>query len=124
MKHKNLWLEFHTYHNYIFSSFQSILHSLRRKTVTETMNSTNSESFDEQASWIAFCFSAVICAITGIVSIFGNGMVIYVASSKDDLSNFVHLNWVVKNLAICDLFYGIIAVPLSIVFLWWGKKVF
>ena len=87
------------------------------------MNSTSSKSFDERASLIAFWFSAVICAITGVVSIFGNGMVIYVASSKDDLSRFKHMNWAVKNLAISDLMYGIIAVPLTIVLMWWGKQV-
>ena len=87
------------------------------------MNSTSSESFDERASWIAFWFSAVICAITAVVSIFGNGMVIYVASSKDDLSRFKYMNWAVKNLAISDLMYGIIAVPLTIVHMWWGKQV-
>ena len=84
-------------------------------------NVTDSEVADDNASWTAFCFSAVVSAIIGIISILANVLVIYVSSSKYDSTRFQHINWVVKNLAINDFVYCLIGVPLTIVFWWWGK---
>ena len=84
-------------------------------------NITNSESAEDKASWIAFCFSAAISIIIGIFSILANALVIYVSSTKYDSSRFQYINLVVKNLAINDFTYCLLGIPLTIVFWWWGK---
>ena len=87
-------------------------------------NDTYNEVAEANASWIAFCFSAVVSTIIGIISILANALVMYVSSNKYDATRFQHINWVVKNLAINDFIYCLIGVPLTIVFWWWGKQIF
>ena len=86
-------------------------------------NNSNNETFspadvEETTFWV----SVALCLLMGIVSALGNGLVLYVASKKDDFGGFCQINWVVKNLALSDLLFGIIGCPLTIVFWYWGKK--
>ena len=86
-------------------------------------NHSNNETFsaadvEETTFWV----SVALCLLMGIVSALGNGLVLHVASKKDDLGGFCQINWVVKNLALSDLLFGIIGCPLTIVFWYWGKK--
>ena len=84
-----------------------------------TFNETTAQhDFEETTLWVC----VALCLMMGIVSAFGNGLVLYVSNKKDDHGGFCQINWVVKNLALSDFLYGIIGSPLTIVFWYWGKK--
>ena len=85
-------------------------------------NSTNEAFVHHDIEETTFWVSVVLCLIIGIVSALGNGLVLYVSSKKDDIGGFCHINWVVRNLALSDLLFGLIGCPLTIVFWYWGKK--
>ena len=72
-------------------------------------------------SWTVFWLSVVICLLMGMLSTFGNGLVIYISNKKEDLGGFREINWVVKNLAISDFLFGVVGCPLTIVFWCWGR---
>ena len=77
----------------------------------------------ENTSLAVFWLSVVLCLLMGIVSALGNGLVIYISSTKDDFGEFRGVNRVVTNLATSDFLFGLIGCPLTIVFWWWGKKI-
>ena len=74
------------------------------------------QSIEEGVFW----FSVVACLLMGILSTFGNGMVLYISNKKEDFGGFREINWVVKNLASSDLLFGLVGCPLTIVFWYWG----
>ena len=82
------------------------------------------EGVNDQASEIAFWISEGLCLMIGLVSIFGNGLVLYVSTTKMDTGRFQHVNSVVKHLATSDFLFGIIGVPLLMLWWWWGKKLY
>ena len=75
-----------------------------------------------QANEIAFWFSEVLCLLIGIACLLGNGLVLYVSSSKLDTGRFQHINAVVKNLAASDFLFGLIGIPLVMYWWWLGKN--
>ena len=56
-----------------------------------------------------------------MISILGNGLVLYISNKNVDFGGFQEVNWVVKNLAASDFLFGIIGCPLTIVWWYWGK---
>ena len=85
-------------------------------------NTTTIEGVNDRTSEIAFWFSEVLCLVIGLVCILGNGLVLYVSTSKVDTGRFQHINSVVKNLATSDFLFGLIGIPLLMLWWWWGKK--
>ena len=79
------------------------------------------DGVDNQTSWIVFWCSAVLCMIAGMVSIFGNGLVLHVSILNKDNGRFRYVNSVVRNLAVCDFLFGLVGTPLTILFWHWGK---
>ena len=77
-----------------------------------------------EESWIAFYVSVVICVLMGIVSVLGNGLVVYISRLKKDSGKFQYVNKVVKHLALSDFLYGVIGIPCTIIFWQWGKYFF
>ena len=75
----------------------------------------------QDASLVFFWVLNVICVLLGILSIIGNGLVIYAAKQKQDFGPLRQLNHVVINLAITDALFGLIGIPLTMVFWYWGK---
>ena len=73
------------------------------------------------AGWIGFWCSVVLCLIAGFISILGNGLVLYVSNSTNDVGKFKYLNLVVKHLAISDFLFGLIGTPFTILFWHMGK---
>ena len=59
----------------------------------------------------------------GMMSTFGNGLVVYVCNKKSDFGGFRQVNWVVKNLAFSDMLFGLLGSPLTIVFWAWGTVI-
>ena len=71
-------------------------------------------------TWIAFYISAALAVIAGLISILGNGLVLYVSNLKIDTGKMKYMNLVVKHLAACDLLFGLIGTPFTILFWYMG----
>ena len=94
------------------SNFTPIL-NITESSVTSNNNVANS---------IVFYLSVVLSVIAGIISIFGNGLVLYASTTKRDRGRFLYVNLVVKNLALSDFLFGLIGMPCAILYWYWGKK--
>ena len=70
-----------------------------------------------------FCRSTTaISIILGIVAVLGNGLVIYIAFTKQNLGPLRYLNEAVVSLAFTDLLTGLVGFPPTIVYYYWGKQ--
>ena len=76
----------------------------------------------ETAKLTFFWISVTLCFLMGMLSSFGNGLVLYVSNKKDDFGGYSQVNWVVKNLALSDMLFGLIGCPLTIVLWTWSKS--
>ena len=76
----------------------------------------------ETAPLVFFWISVTLCFLMGMLSSFGNGLVLYVSNKKDDFGGYSQVNWVVKNLALSDMLFGLIGCPLTIVLWTWSKS--
>ena len=83
-------------------------------------NITDSGNIGSTESWNAFYVSVTICVLMGIVSVSGNGLVVYISRKKDS-GKFQYVNEAVKHLALSDFLYGVIGIPCTIIFWLWGK---
>ena len=95
---------------------------------TPNMNTTFSyevayKDEDETKPFTTFYVGVVVCSLMGLVSSFGNGLVMYISTMKNDQGRFQYVNMVVKNLALTDFLYGVIGVPMNILF-WYSGKAF
>ena len=90
-----------------------------QKFLNGTSQITNAEKVTAN---VVFWLCVSICIVIGILSSFGNGLVVYVSYKKEDFGGFRHVNSVVKNLAFSDCLFGLIGCPLTIVFWYWGKS--
>ena len=83
-------------------------------------NITASKRAEEVLLW-SYITAATLCCIIGV---FGNGLVIYLANQNPKRGAFVYLNQVVRNLAVTDFLYCVLAMPLTAVWYHWGKILF
>lgn len=67
--------------------------------------------------WIFAC----ICILVAILSILGNGIVIYVSHETRSIGRLRYLDNVVKSLAVTDFLFGILATPIVITGYFMGK---
>ena len=81
------------------------------------------DGVDYQTGWIVFWCTATLCMIAGVISILGNGLVLYVSFLNKDIGRFRYVNLVVKNLALCDFLFGLVGTPLTTLFWYWGKNI-
>ena len=93
-------------------------------TVSNSSNNPISGNIGSEESWIAFYISVAICALMGLVSVLGNGLVVYISNKKKDSGKFRFVNRVVKHLAVSDFLYGMIGIPFTIIFWLWGEYVY
>ena len=89
--------------------------------LNETNITTNVTSNDIPASYVIFLVNMVICVLMGIGTILGNLIVIVTITRKKSSGIFRYVNEVVRNLAITDALFGLIGVPLTMVYWYWGK---
>ena len=87
----------------------------------ETNITTNITNKDIPASYVIFLVNMVICVLMGIGTIFGNLIVIVTITRKKSSGIFRYVNEVVRNLAITDALFGLVGVPLTMVYWYWGK---
>ena len=83
-------------------------------------NITGSKQVGEVFLWFYIAIGTICCLIGG----FGNGLVIYLANQNPKRGAFVYLNQVVRNLAVTDFLYCVLAMPLTAVWYHWGKILF
>ena len=76
---------------------------------------------EDYYTWIAFYISVVLAVIAGLISVLGNGLVLYVSNLKIDTGKMKYMNLVVKHLAACDFLFGLIGTPFGIRFWYMGK---
>ena len=84
------------------------------------MSADTQSTTDDYNAWIAFYISVVFVVIAGLISILGNGLVLYVSNLKIDTGKMKYMNLVVKHLAACDFLFGLIGTPFTIRFLYMG----
>ena len=72
--------------------------------------------------WPLFWVTVAISAILSMINIIGNGMVIFVSCRKKKTAALKNLNSAVRSLAIADLLFGIVAMPIIILYSYWGKS--
>ena len=89
--------------------------------LNETNITTNITNNDIPASYVIFLVNMVICVLMGIGTIFGNLIVIVTITRKKSSGIFRYVNEVVRNLAITDALFGLVGVPLTMVYWYWGK---
>ena len=94
---------------------------LDSKAMNQVLDSSSEAASFEFASLILFWISAVLCFVMGMLSSFGNGLVFYLCNKKNDFGGYREVNWVVKNLALSDMLFGLVGSPLTIVYWTWGK---
>ena len=93
-------------------------------------NATGDPDYSVNASlksleYVVFCISVILCVLMGMLSTFGNGLVMYISHKRAHfrVGNFKDVTMVVKNLVVSDFLFGLIGSPLTIVFWYWGKKI-
>ena len=89
--------------------------------LNETNITTNITSNDIPASYVIFLVNMVICVLMGIGTVLGNLIVIVTVTRKKSSGIFRYVNEVVRNLAITDALFGLVGVPLTMVYWYWGK---
>ena len=89
--------------------------------LNETNITTNIISNDIPASYVIFLVNMVICVLMGIGTVLGNLIVIVTVTRKKSSGIFRYVNEVVRNLAITDALFGLVGVPLTMVYWYWGK---
>ena len=57
-----------------------------------------------------------VSGLVGIIGIIGNGLVIYFSKKGDWAGAFRYLNKIVRNLAITDFLFNVLAVPCTMVY--------
>ena len=68
-----------------------------------------------------FAIENGISVLLALIAMAGNGFVIYVATRKKNRGTLRYLNRTVKSLAITDFLFGLLGIPLSIVYYYWSK---
>ncbi len=108
---------------------------LAKMLVDEEVNATTpfgadaKEACDENVvapgynKWPLFWITVAISAILSIINIIGNGMVIFVSCRKKKTAALNNLNNAVRSLAIADLLFGIVVMPVIILDSYWGESV-
>ena len=76
-------------------------------------NITTRKQAQEVFLWSYITVETLCC----IIGVFGNGMVIYLANQNRQREAFRYLNKVVRNLAVTDFLYCVLAIPVTL--LWW-----
>ena len=79
--------------------------------------STGQTAGSEAQTWVLMA----ITLLSGIMGIVGNGLVIYFSKTGHLAGTFRHLNKVVRNLAIADFLFSILAVPCQVAYWIYGK---
>ena len=90
--------------------------------VTEFDSTIEKIGTSDEANWVAFWVSVVFSSIGGVISVLGNGLVLYVSAKRYNIGSFKYVNIVVENLALSDFMYGLIGTPCSILYWYWGIK--
>ena len=83
----------------------------------ENLEDTSLDRLKDAVFWI----SVVLICLMGLISAFGNGIVLYISNKESDFGGFQQVNSVVKHLAFSDLCFGAIGCPLYIVYQVWSK---
>ena len=84
------------------------------------MTSEDCSPIQDNYTWVAFYISVVLAVIAGLISVLGNGLVLYVSNLKIDNGKMKYMNLVVKHLAACDFLFGLIGTPFTIGFWYMG----
>ena len=70
-----------------------------------------------------FWVTVAISAILSVITIIGNVMVIFVGCRRKKTAALKNLNNAVRSLAIADLLFGIVGMPVIILDSYWGEAV-
>ena len=80
-------------------------------------NVTPRKQAEEVFVW-SYIAVGILCCMIGML---GNGMVIYLANQNRKREAFHYLNKVVRNLAITDFLYCVLAIPVTAMWSIWSK---
>ena len=83
--------------------------------------SQQEESQINQVNDVLFWTVSAVCILNVIVGATANSLVIYFANKEPWTGSLRHLNQVVKHLAVSDLLYGVLGIPLSLAYWRMGK---
>ena len=73
---------------------------------------TNRTYYEENR--VLFWFFASVCILVALLTVIGNGIVIYVSIETKSYGRLRYLDNVVKSLAVTDFLFGVIATPLAV----------
>ena len=82
---------------------------------------TNTSCHWYQRHTVQYAIDCAISVLLVILSIAGNGFVMYVASRNKNTITVKYLNQVVKSLAFTDFMFGFVGIPLSITYYYLSK---
>ena len=71
---------------------------------------------------VLFWFFASVCILVALLTVIGNGIVIYVSIETKSYGRQRYLDNVVKSLAVTDFLFGVITTPLVVTSYYMGKR--
>ena len=80
-----------------------------------------SEPNSYQKNFELFWTFASVCFLNAIITLIGNGVVIYVSHQTRNTGRLRHLDGVVKSLAVTDFLFGLIGTPLIVINYYYGR---
>ena len=83
--------------------------------------SQQEESQINQVNDVLFWTVSAVCILIVIFGAIANTLVIYFANQEPSTVTLRHLNKAVKHLAVSDLLYGVLGIPLSLAYWRMGK---
>ena len=71
----------------------------------------------QEFNLIRFLISNIICLLFALTVIIGNGLVLYTTTKSKCVNHGLlrHMHDVIKSLAIADMLYGLLGVPLNLI---------
>ena len=76
----------------------------------------------DQINEALFWTAATVSSLIVILGVIANVLVIYFANQEPPAGTLRHLNKVVKHLAVSDILYGVLGMPLSLAYWKTGKS--
>ena len=88
--------------------------------ITTQSNHTNDPHVHSFHQEVLFWATVAVSGILSLVATMGNGMVIFIRQQAQKSGSLIHLNVVIKSLAITDFLVGAVGMPVIIILSYLG----
>ena len=110
----------HVYIQYCFSTLNYCAKTMDNRSAlppnVSICQSPQEEAQIDQINEALFWIASAVSSLIVILGVIANVLVIYFANQEPPSGTLHHLNKVVKHLAVSDILYGVLGMPLSLVY--------